>query len=78
MQDVIGAGSSARMNLPGRERGNWSFRFTWDQAPGNLSARFAEMVDLYDRRLPVQQNTATVVPEQGAPTRAVEPEPPAG
>ena len=31
MQDILGLGSEARMNLPGRQSGNWGFRFSWDQ-----------------------------------------------
>jgi hypothetical protein len=31
LQDVLGLGSEARMNLPGRQAGNWGFRFTWEQ-----------------------------------------------
>jgi 4-alpha-glucanotransferase len=27
MQDILGLGSEARMNLPGRQSGNWEFRF---------------------------------------------------
>ena len=33
MQDVLKLGSEARMNVPGRADGNWSWRFTWDQLP---------------------------------------------
>ena len=29
MQDVLGLDSSARMNIPGRESGNWQWRFQW-------------------------------------------------
>jgi 4-alpha-glucanotransferase len=32
---VIGLGSAARMNVPGRRGGNWRWRFTWrDLTPG--------------------------------------------
>ena len=31
MQDLLGLGSEARMNVPGRTNGNWRFRFIWDQ-----------------------------------------------
>ncbi len=27
LQDVLGAGSDARMNLPGRRSGNWKWRY---------------------------------------------------
>lgn len=49
LQDVLGLGSEARMNLPGRESGNWSFRFSWDQLTPELTARLRELVDLYQR-----------------------------
>ncbi len=31
LQDVLGLGSEARMNVPGREWGNWTWRFRWEQ-----------------------------------------------
>ena len=31
LQDVLGLGSEARMNLPGRASGNWRWRFSWDR-----------------------------------------------
>jgi 4-alpha-glucanotransferase len=31
LQDVIGLGSEARMNVPGRPWGNWRWRFRWEQ-----------------------------------------------
>jgi 4-alpha-glucanotransferase len=36
-QDVLGLGSEARMNVPGREGGNWG----WRLAPGQLTAEHA-------------------------------------
>jgi 4-alpha-glucanotransferase len=49
MQDVLGLGSDARMNFPGRADGNWRFRFTWDQLPSTITARLREIVDTYER-----------------------------
>ena len=49
MQDLLGLGSEARMNLPGRQRGNWGFRFTWDQLTPDITRRTRELVDLYQR-----------------------------
>ena len=49
LQDVLGLGSEARMNLPGRESGNWAFRFSWDQLAPGPAARLHELVDLYQR-----------------------------
>lgn len=50
MQDVLGLGGEARMNLPGRPGGNWRFRFEWSQVTPNVVARLRELVDTYDRR----------------------------
>jgi 4-alpha-glucanotransferase len=37
LQDVMGLGSEARMNVPGRMDGNWAWRFDWtDLRPGDL------------------------------------------
>lgn len=49
LQDVLGLGSDTRMNLPGRQAGNWSFRFTWDQLPSALTARLGELARTYGR-----------------------------
>ncbi len=49
IQDVLGLGSEARMNLPGRESGNWRFRFSWDQVTPGIKERLRMMVDTYSR-----------------------------
>jgi len=49
LQDVLGLGSEARMNLPGRASGNWRFRFSWDQLTPDVVHRLRTMVDTYDR-----------------------------
>ncbi|HTL04134.1 MAG TPA: 4-alpha-glucanotransferase [Gemmatimonadales bacterium] len=49
VQDLLGLGSEARMNLPGRESGNWAFRFSFDQLEPAIVARLRELVDLYGR-----------------------------
>ncbi len=49
MQDVLGLGSEARMNLPGRPSGNWGFRFSWDQLTPEITGRLRALVDLYQR-----------------------------
>jgi glycogen debranching enzyme GlgX len=49
LQDVLGLGSEARMNLPGRQAGNWGFRFTWDQLTPDHAHRLRALVTLYDR-----------------------------
>jgi 4-alpha-glucanotransferase len=48
-QDVLGLGSEARMNLPGRAGGNWRFRFSWDQVTPDIVRRLRELVETYAR-----------------------------
>jgi 4-alpha-glucanotransferase len=49
LQDVLGLGSEARMNLPGTSKGNWRWRFQAGALSADLAARLHEMVELYDR-----------------------------
>jgi 4-alpha-glucanotransferase len=49
MQDVLGLGSEARMNLPGRQSGNWEFRYSKDQLTPDIIHRLAALVELYQR-----------------------------
>ncbi len=66
LQDVLGLGSEARMNLPGRDSGNWAFRFGWEQLTPAIKARVRELVDLYQRR---PEEAATVLrPHEGIQT----------
>ncbi|HEY6767856.1 MAG TPA: 4-alpha-glucanotransferase [Candidatus Sulfotelmatobacter sp.] len=49
MQDILGLGSGARMNLPGTSTGNWKWRMKRGAATNEIAARLREMVELYDR-----------------------------
>jgi 4-alpha-glucanotransferase len=49
MQDLLGLGSEARMNLPGRQSGNWGFRFSEDQLTRGIVSRLRALVELYQR-----------------------------
>jgi 4-alpha-glucanotransferase len=49
LQDVLGLGSSARMNLPGTVSGNWRWRYRPGALNRDLSARLRSLVKLYDR-----------------------------
>ena len=49
MQDILNLGSDARMNFPGVQNGNWQWRFSWDQVPGELAAQYNELVNLTER-----------------------------
>jgi 4-alpha-glucanotransferase len=49
LQDVLGLGSAARMNLPGTVSGNWKWRYRAGALDSRLSARLRSLVHLYDR-----------------------------
>ena len=49
MQDVLGLGGSARMNLPGTISGNWKWRYRPGALSPEMSARLRSLVELYDR-----------------------------
>ncbi len=52
MQDVLGLGTEARMNLPGKSSGFWEWRFSWDQVAPSHAARLYELTALYKRCSP--------------------------
>lgn len=54
MQDILNLGSEARMNTPGKEGGNWSWRFTEDDFNHDGKNRLSHLTWLYRRR-PDQQ-----------------------
>lgn len=49
LQDVLGLGSEARMNTPGRCGGNWAWRCTDEQLAPAISARLAALTTTYGR-----------------------------
>ena len=49
MQDLLGLGSEARLNVPGVKDGNWSWRFSWEQVPKGLSQDLLKLNTLYGR-----------------------------
>jgi 4-alpha-glucanotransferase len=49
LQDVLGLGSEARMNLPGKVSGNWKWRYRPPALSGELSARLRSLAALYGR-----------------------------
>jgi 4-alpha-glucanotransferase len=51
MQDVLGLGSEARMNIPGTTEGNWRWRFVPDAPTEEIKARLRELTALYGRQL---------------------------
>ncbi len=49
LQDVLGLGTEARMNLPASTSGNWAWRYKAAALTDKLSARLREMTELYGR-----------------------------
>ncbi|MDR3763205.1 MAG: 4-alpha-glucanotransferase [Acidobacteriota bacterium] len=49
LQDVMGLGSEARMNLPGHMAGNWRWRFTREQLQPGMAERLRGLAELYER-----------------------------
>jgi 4-alpha-glucanotransferase len=49
LQDVLGLGSEARMNLPATMSGNWKWRYRPGALTSALSDRLRSYVELYDR-----------------------------
>jgi len=49
LQDVLGLGSEARMNLPGTISGNWKWRYKPQVLTSELRERLRKLTVLYDR-----------------------------
>ena len=49
MQDLLGLGTEARMNLPGIPSGYWKWRMKTGAASTAIAARLRELVTLFDR-----------------------------
>ena len=49
MQDVLGLGSRARMNLPATPSGNWRWRCRRDALTPALARRLKELTEIYER-----------------------------
>jgi len=49
LQDLLGLGTEARMNLPNSTEGNWAWRFRKGALTANLAVRLREMTKLYGR-----------------------------
>ena len=53
MQDILGLGAEARMNIPGTAEGNWDWRLTPGALTDDLAARLRDLSTTYDRILPI-------------------------
>ena len=49
IQDYLGLGSEARINVPGVAEGNWNWRLLPDQADGALAEEIRAMTQTYGR-----------------------------
>ena len=49
MQDLLGLGSEARMNVPGTEQGNWNWRFDWTDVPEDFAQRYRALAAAHGR-----------------------------
>jgi 4-alpha-glucanotransferase len=49
MQDALGLGSDARMNVPSRKLGNWRWRFDADSLRPELAEKLATLAEISDR-----------------------------
>ncbi len=49
LQDILGLGTEARMNLPGTPEGNWEWRFTADMLTPGIKDRLRELTRIYER-----------------------------
>ena len=53
LQDPLGLGSEARLNVPGRALGNWRWRFAEGDCTAELAARLREVAETYERVSPL-------------------------
>ena len=49
LQDVLGLGNEARMNVPGTPRGNWTWRFAKERLTRDVRERLRSLSDTYER-----------------------------
>jgi 4-alpha-glucanotransferase len=49
LQDVLGLGNEARMNLPNSSEGNWSWRVKPEALTVEIAERLRELTELYGR-----------------------------
>ena len=62
LQDVLGLGSNARMNLPGRATGNWEWRVDASALDAQLAARLADLTCRYGRQASATSATRATRP----------------
>ncbi len=66
LQDVLGCGQAARMNLPNSTAGNWAWRYTKHALTAKLSARLKDCSELYARNLAAAEDVKPEADAEGA------------
>jgi 4-alpha-glucanotransferase len=64
LQDALGLGSDARMNVPSRPAGNWRWRLATESLGPELAEKLATLAEISDRApqpLPAQANPAQAI-----------------
>ena len=51
LQDALGLDAAHRMNTPATAKGNWKWRFSWDQVPTHLAEHLRHLVRMYGREV---------------------------
>src|SRR5690606_19679528 len=49
LQDILGLGSEARMNIPGSSESNWGWRFRQDAITPEIKRRLRSLTEVYGR-----------------------------
>ncbi len=72
LQDILGLGSEARMNVPGRAEGNWGWRYRKARLDAKAHERLADLTAVYSRwNGPIP----AIVDPRHRPAKALEPSP---
>ena len=66
LQDVLGLGSEARMNRPGRADGNWRWRYLGSEIGPAVRERLREMTEVYGRTRTANGAGTSAPPTAGA------------
>lgn len=56
LQDVLGLGNDARMNLPASMNGNWNWRYRADALTDTIRDRLKDLTELYGRDLQIEMS----------------------
>ena len=49
MQDILGLGAEARMNIPGTADGNWAWRYQNEMITKKIIKRLKELTEIFNR-----------------------------